>query len=408
MSRSPVARVFAAEWPQLVATLVADLGDLDLAEDCAQDAFVEAASRWGPGTTPERPGAWLLTTARRKAIDRVRRDRRFADRLPALHDAASREDEPGPHLADDQLALVFGCCHPSLDPSAQVALTLREVCGLSTAQIAGAFLVAEATMAKRLVRAKHKIRTAGVPFAVPDRDQLAGRLVPVLAVVYLIFTEGHASADAATLLRGDLCDEARWLADLLARLLPDEPEVLGLGALLCFSDARRATRFDDAGRVLLLEDQDRSRWDRALIDEGCARLDAAVALGRLGPYQVQAAIAAEHALTPTVADTDWAAIVARYDLLATMVPGPVVALNRAVAVAMVDGPARGLDLLDDLGADGSLDGYRYFHAARADLLRRLGRIDEAAGAYRAALACTASAPEQAFLQARLDALAPDA
>lgn len=404
MSRSPVAQVFAHEWPQLVATLVRDLGDLDLAEDCAQDAFVEAAARWGPGTTPDRPGAWLLTTARRKAIDRVRRERRFADRLPALHERASRGDGPGPELADDQLALVFGCCHPSLDTSAQVALTLREVCGLSTAQIAGAFLVSEPTMAKRLVRAKHKIRAAGIPFAVPDRAQLGERLVPVLRVLYLIFTEGHASADAATLVRGDLCDEARWLADLLGALLPEEPEVLGLGALVCFVDARRATRFDAAGRVVLLEDQDRARWDRALIDEGCARLDAAVALGRLGPYQLQAAIAAEHALAPTVEATDWRAIVERYDVLATMAPGPVVALNQAVAVAMADGPEVGLALVDRLGAEGDLDGYRYFHAARADLLRRLGDHEAAGDAYRTALACTPDGPERAFLQDRLSTL----
>lgn len=353
---------------------------------------------------PDRPGAWLLTTARRKAIDRVRRDRRFSDRLPALHEAASRPDERRASLADDQLALIFGCCHPSLDQSAQVALTLREVCGLSTAQIARAFLVSEATMAKRLVRAKHKIRTAGVPFVVPDRVLLADRLGPVLQVVYLIFTEGHASADAAALLRGDLCDEARWLADLVGSLLPDQPEVLGLGALLCFIDARRATRFDADGRMILLEDQDRSGWDQGLIDEGRVRLDTAVAFGRIGPYQLQAAIAAEHDLAPTVADTDWAAIVARYDALMDLQPGPVVALNRAVAVAMADGPVAGLALLAELGADGSLDGYRYFHAARADLWRRLGDSAEAANAYRAALDCTAEGSERAFLQARLEGL----
>jgi RNA polymerase sigma-70 factor (ECF subfamily) len=397
-----VAQVFAAEWPQLVATLVRELGDLALAEDCASDAFVEASARWGPGQVPDRPGAWLLTTARRKAIDRLRREQRFADRLPALQAAADRPDPgPGHALADDQLALIFGCCHPSLDTSAQVALTLREVCGLSTAQIAGAFLVATETMAKRLVRAKGKIRVAGVPFTVPGPDALPARLRSVLHVVYLIFTEGHSSADAAGLVRGDLCDEARWLAGLLARLLPDEPEVLGLDALLCFTDARRAARFAPDGSLALLEDQDRDLWDAALIAEGHERLARAWPMGRVGPYQLQAAIAAAHADAATTAATDWPAIVRLYDALAAQVPTPVIALNRAVAVAMAAGPAAGLALLDELGTEPDLQEYRYFHAARADLLRRLGDHDAAASSYRRAIDLTAGDEERTFLHTRL-------
>ncbi|MCB0970022.1 MAG: RNA polymerase subunit sigma-24 [Acidimicrobiales bacterium] len=401
MSRSPVAQVFADAWPQLVATLVRDLGDLALAEDCASDAFVEAAARWGSDGSPDRPAAWLLTTARRKAIDRVRRDQRFADRLPALAERAERGGEPRSHdLVDDQLALIFGCCHPSLAADAQVALTLREVCGLSTGQIASAFLVPPETMAKRLVRAKAKIRAAGVPFTVPEADALAERLDAVLGVVYLIFTEGHASADAAELLRGDLCDEARWLSGLLVDLLPDRPEVAGLAALVAFTDARRASRLADDGSVVLLEDQDRSRWDRGLIAEGERLLQQGWAQGVAGPYLLQAAIAGEHARAAAAADTDWRRIVGLYDLLALVRPSPVVDLNRAAAVAMADGPEAGLALLDELWTAGDLDDYRYLHAARADLLRRLDRHDEATLAYDAALARTPEGPERAFLAAR--------
>ncbi|MFI5043450.1 MAG: RNA polymerase sigma factor [Acidimicrobiales bacterium] len=389
-----------------MATLVSDLGDLALAEDCVAEAFAEAAARWGPDSTPDRPGAWLLTTARRKAIDRARRDRRFQDRLPALTAAAEREREPPSGLVDDQLALIFGCCHPSLALEAQVALTLREVCGLSTAQIATAFVVPEPTMAKRLVRAKEKIRVAGVPFTVPERDRFDDRLDAVLGVIYLIFTEGHTAASASTLVRGDLCDEARWLAGLLAVLLPDEPEALGLDALLCFTDARRPARVDRDGRIVLLADQDRARWDRSLVAEGSTRLRSALRIGRVGPYQLQAAIAGAHMAAERAEDTDWRAILGLYDVLAMVEPTPVVALNRAVAVAMADGPAAGLALLDRLEADGDLDGFRYLHAARADLLRRLGRFPEAADAYRRSLDLTENEAERDVLVARLSDLPP--
>ncbi|MFQ5557069.1 MAG: RNA polymerase sigma factor, partial [Acidimicrobiales bacterium] len=385
MSRSIVAQVFAEEWPRLVAVLVRELGDIGLAEDCAQDAFVAASHRWGPGTTPDRPAAWLLTTARRRAIDRIRRDRRFAEKLATLRHALSTPAEPSRPLGDDQLALVFGCCHPSLAPEAQVALTLREVCGLSTGQIARAFLVAEPTMAKRLVRAKKKIRAAGVPFTVPAPAQTADRLVPVLGVIYLVFTEGHTSSDRTSLLRGDLCDEARWLAGLLEQLLPGEPEVLGLSALLCLTDARRATRVDGDGEIVLLEHQDRRLWDAELIERGRTLLTRALRLHRIGPYQLQAAIASVHATASSVEETDWRAIVGLYDALLGLQPSPVVALNRAVAVAEADGPQSGLDLIDALEAAGTLAGYRYLHAARADLLRRLDRRAEAIRAYNRAL-----------------------
>ncbi|MDY7105096.1 MAG: sigma-70 family RNA polymerase sigma factor [Actinomycetota bacterium] len=406
MKVSPVARVFAEEWTVLVATLVRDLGDLALAEDVAQEAFVEAAHRWERDGTPDRPGAWLLTVARRRALDRVRRDRRFADRLPALAETSTQPGRPATDLVDDQLALVFGCCHPALATDAQVALTLRHVSGLSTAQIARAFVVPEATMAKRLVRAKAKIRDAGVPFTVPDAERRAERLAGVLAVVYLVFTEGHAASDAADLLRGDLCDEARWLAGLLAELLPDEPEVLGLGALLALTDARRATRVDEHGDLVLLEDQDRSRWDRRLIAEGIVSLQRAFAMGRVGPYQLQAAIAAVHATAPSADATDWSGIVRLYDGLVLLTDSPVVQLNRAAAVAMADGPEAGLALVEELAASGGLAGYRYLASSRADLLRRLGRHTEAADAYREAIAACDNAVERRYLERRLTECTP--
>lgn len=401
MRASPVARVFADEWPPLVATLMRDLGDLDLAEDSAQEAFVEAAARWDEGGLPDRPGAWLLTTARRKAIDRLRRDRRFAERLPLLADDEREDLQPAGARIDDQLALIFGCCHPSLATEAQIALTLREVCGLSTGQIASAFLTPEPTMAKRLVRAKAKIRAAGVPFAVPDQDRLPERREAVLHVVYLIFTEGHTSSSDTPLLRGDLCDEARWLAALLSGLMPGDAEVLGLGALLAFTDARRGARLDDEGRLVLLEDQDRSLWDREMIARGRDLLAEASRRDETGAYQLQAAIAGAHVTATRAADTDWPLIIRLYDALLRVAPSPVVELNRAVAVAMSDGPGRGLELLDDLVARGELGDFRYLHAARADLLRRLDRRGEAAVAYQAALALGGNAAEREFLTARL-------
>ncbi|MEM7337724.1 MAG: RNA polymerase sigma factor [Actinomycetota bacterium] len=431
--QSKVAEVFAEEWPVLVATLARDLGDLGLAEESAQDAFIEAAARWGPESTPDKPGAWLLTTARRKAIDTIRRQQRFTDRLPALLELAN-VPPPEPHrLVDDQLALVFGCCHQSLNTEAQIALTLRQVCGLSTAQIAQAFLVSEATMAKRLVRAKDKIRKAKVPLSVPEPEQLGDRLTAVLGVVYLIFTAGHTAPDGPGLVRGDLCDEAMWLADVVAELLgrreAAEPpvidvtddatqradhadsarsalidgraETLGLRALMLFTDARRAGRLDERGELVLLEDQDRSQWDRAMIDQGHDVLGDALALNRIGPYQLQAAIAGAHSSAATWADTDWRSIVWMYGRLARLNPSPVVLLNRAVAISMAQGPEAGLGAIDEILARGHLGDYRYAHAARADLLRRLDRTDDARAAYERALALGGNEAEQQFLRRRI-------
>ncbi len=427
MPPSRVAQVFAEQWPVLLATLRRDLGDLDLAEECAQDAFTEAAARWGPQTTPDRPFAWLLTTARRKAIDRIRHERRFIDRLPMLAEltaTATAAADPtssarAGDLVDDQLALVFGCCHRALDAEAKVALTLREVCGLSTAQIAATFVVPTPTMAKRLVRAKAKIRAAGVPFSVPARTDLPERCAEVLRVIYLIFTAGHTSPDGPALLRGDLCDEARWLAGLLADLLealprrpvPTEPdheltvaraETMGLLALMLFTDARRATRLDGGGRLVLLEDADRSQWDGALVAEGQSVLARALALGHVGAYQLEAAIAGVHATAPTWAGTDWPAILALYDRLVLVEPTDVVRLNRAVALSMVEGAQAGLTAVEEVAAGGALSDYRYLHAARAALLRRLGLLDEAAQAYRRALARGGNEAEQRFLAERLN------
>jgi len=422
MSRSRVAEVFANEWPVLVATLTRDLGDLSLAEESAQDAFTEAAARWGPDTTPTKPGAWLLTTARRKAIDTIRRGRRFNDRLPALLQLAETPQPEPAKLIDDQLALIFGCCHPSLNHEARIALTLRQVCGLSTNQIGEAFLVPTATMAKRLVRAKKKIRAAGVPFKVPEPAQLADRVDDVLAIIYLIFTEGHTSSDGANLLRGDLCDEARWLASVLIDLLvghgaqpgpsadlsdlehdaiAGRAETMGLYALMSFTDSRRSTRTNSSGDLVLLDDQDRSQWDRQLIADGQSMLASAMTLGHVGPYQLQAAIAGIHAQSQDWSCTDWLTIVELYDNLEKLAPSPVVSLNRAAAVAMAEEPSVGLALIDELVESGELDDYRYLHAGRADLLRRLGRHDEATTAYRRAIECSSNDAELAFLRQRI-------
>lgn len=405
-SPDPVDTAFRDEWSKLVATVVRDVGDLALAEDVVSEAFAEAADRWHRDGVPRRPGAWLLTTARRRAIDRIRRDRRFAERLPTLAGLVEDGDEPAPgRRIDDQLALICGCCHPALAAEAQVALTLRYVAGLSTAQIARAFLVPEATMAKRLVRAKHKMSAAGVPIDIPPPDRLDDRLAAVCGVVYAIFTEGHASAAGATLLRGELCDEALFLADTLVDLLPDHHEVLALRALCRLTDARRVTRVDDEGLPVLLRDQDRSRWDRRTIADGLADLAAAQALvppAGASPYLPQAMLAALHASAPTWEETNWAAIVAVYDSLAAAGAGPVLLLNRAVAVAEREGPERGLELVDALAADHAdvLGGYHYLHAARADLLVRLGRLADADDAYRRAIECCDNAAERSWLERR--------
>jgi len=384
---------------------VRDVGDLDLAQDVAQEAFIEAANRWEHDGLPERPGAWLLTTARRKAIDKARRSARYGERLPELMlRAGGGADAEDNELVDDQLALLLGCCHPALAPEAQVALTLRVVGGLSTAQIARAFFVSEQTMTRRLTRSKAKIRDAKIPFRVGNIETLMERLDPVSGVIYSIFTEGHASSKSASLVRGDLCDEAIWLAELLHRLVPADPEVQGLLALILLTDARRNTRVDGAGRPILLARQDRLLWDQEKINRGLLLLGNAHRSRVAGTYQLQAAIAAVHATASTFDDTDWSAIIGLYDVLMTRRPSAVLALNRAVAVSNQRGPDAGLDAIeaiaeaDDLSGD--LDDYLYFHSTRAELLASLGRSEEAVQAFDSALACCANNSERLHLEQR--------
>ncbi len=401
---SGVAEIFREEWPRLVAVLMRDLGDLDLAEEAAQEAFLEAAARWSGDGLPDRPGAWLVTTGRRKAIDRIRRSQRFEDRLPELSAAVARATEPPPHqLVDDQLALLLGCCHPALAPDGQVALTLRVVGGLSTTQIARAFLVSDEAMGRRLSRAKGKIRGANVPFTPADLDTLHERLPIVCAVIYSIFTEGHTSAASQVLVRGDLCDEAVWLSGLLADLVPDAPEVLGLHALLLLVDARRDARLSDDGSPALLADQDRDRWDRAKIDRGLQVLASAHGHRSSGPYQLQAAIQAVHATAPDAAATDWTRIVALYDALLVRQPTVVVAVNRAVAIAERDGPDAGLAAIDAIavaGGDDALETYPYHHSSRAELLLRSGLVDEAVVEFDAAIRLTSNTAQLQHLRRR--------
>jgi RNA polymerase sigma-70 factor (ECF subfamily) len=408
--RERIDELYRSESRRVLATLIRLLGDFDLAEEGLQDAFTAALQQWPGDGMPTNPRVWLVSAGRFKAIDRLRRRARFDTLLGEL--AARLEDQAAPELSeqddqslpDDRLRLIFTCCHPALPADAQVALTLREVCGLTTEEIARAFLTSPPTVAQRIVRAKAKIRAARVPHEVPPQRELPSRLETVLKVVYLVFTEGYAPASGDSVVRTDLSDEAIRLGRLLAGLLPD-PEVLGLLSLMLLQDARRAARTTTEGDLVLLPDQDRSRWDRARIAEGAALLRRAGASGPPGPYTLQAAIAAAHAQAPTAQATDWAHIVRLYDLLVRADPSPVVELNRAVAVAMRDGPAAGLPLVDALLERGQLDTSHLTHAARADLLRRLGRTADARAAYQRALELARLEPEQRFIRQRLNELA---
>jgi RNA polymerase sigma-70 factor (ECF subfamily) len=405
-ARELVDAVYRSESRRVFATLIRYFGDFDLAEEALHDAFTSAIEQWPRDGVPSNPRAWLVSAGRFKAIDAIRRRARFdatlshlAERLDAgSEDRSAGEAELG--IEDDRLRLIFTCCHPALPPEARVALTLREVCGLTTEEIARAFLVAPTTVAQRIVRAKSKIKNARIPYQIPGRADLPERLDTVLQVIYLVFNEGYSASSGAELTRPDLSGESIRLGHLLAELLP-EPEVMGLLALLLLQESRRVARTSPVGELILLEHQDRSLWNRTQISEGLALIERALSSPDVGPYTLQAAIAAVHAQAPTAAATDWAQIVGLYDVLARAEPSPVVELNRAVAVAMRDGPATGLALIDGILSRGDLANYYLAHAARADLCRRLGKISDARAAYEQALALTRQEPERRFLEGRL-------
>lgn len=404
-----VADAHRREWAFVLAATARVAGDLDVAEECVQDAYLAALAAWARDGVPDKPGAWLTATAKRKALDVLRRDRVFRSKMPLLVEPVEAEEpaEPGEDaVPDDRLRLVFTCCHPALAREAQVALTLRLVCGVGTGDIARAFLVSETTMAARVTRAKKKIAAARIPYRVPEAAELPERLDAVLTVIHLLFTTGHTAPSGADLVRADLLARAVHLTRMLLALMPDEPEVRGLLALLLLTDARRATRTDGSGRLLTLERQDRSAWDRTAIAEGNDLVLGAFRTGRVGRYAIQAAIASLHAVAPSYAATDWPQILRLYDELLKRWPSPVVALNRTVAVSMLDGPAAALAELDALAGDHRLAGYRYLPAIRADLLRRLDRREEATQAYRDALALVDNDAERAFLAGRLAEVGP--
>ncbi|HYJ41376.1 MAG TPA: RNA polymerase sigma factor [Steroidobacteraceae bacterium] len=403
-----IDRIYRNDSRRIFATLIRLLGDFERAEEALHEAFRAAMEKWPAEGLPQNPVSWLISAGRFKSIDKQRRDKRFdhledrPDVAEALADSAPALDERE-ELEDDRLRLVFTCCHPALSPDTQVALTLREVCGLTTEEIAAAYLTPAPTIAQRIVRAKAKIRDANIPYEVPGRDALPERLESVLRAVYLVFNEGYSASSGETATRADLSGEAIRLGRLIVELVP-EPEAQGLLALMLLHESRRETRATPDGELILLDEQDRARWNRALIDEGAALVREALSTQRIGPYSVQAAIAAVHAEAPSAEETDWREIVGLYDLLLRITPSPIVALNRSVAVAMRDGPEAGLVQLDQLLAEGALDGYQLAHAARADFCRRLGRYTEARDAYRRAIKLTAQDPARRFLERRLAAL----